>query len=114
MRQSLPFLKHILEEIDFLLAETKGLTYQDFIANEILKRACTRSLEIIGGAVNNVPKELKEKHGEVDWKKFSGMRDKIIHYYFGVNWDIVWSAIREKIPEHKGIIESIIREIESS
>ncbi len=112
MKQNLPFLKHILDEIDFLLKETKGLTYEDFISNELLKRGCTRSIEVIGEAVKNISKELKEKHKDVDWKKMAGMRDKIIHYYFGVNWDIVWDVIKKRIPELKPKIEKIIEETE--
>jgi uncharacterized protein with HEPN domain len=50
MRQDLPFLKHILDEINFLLKETRGLSYEEFISNELLKRACPRSIEIIGGS----------------------------------------------------------------
>jgi uncharacterized protein with HEPN domain len=52
--------------------------------------------------------EFNRKHKDVDWKKLSGMRDKIIHYYFGVNWDIVWAVIQDKIPELKEKIEIIL------
>jgi uncharacterized protein with HEPN domain len=113
MKQNLPFLKHILEEINFLLKETEGLSYENFCANEVLKRACVRSMEIIGEAAKNISDDLREKHKEVDWKKLAGMRDKIVHYYFGVNWDIVWAAIQEKIPELKSKIEAIIKQIEN-
>lgn len=112
MKQSLPFLKHILDEINFLLNETKVLTYDGFISNELLKRGCTRSIEIIGEAVKNISEDLKDKHKEIDWKKMAGMRDKIIHYYFGVNWDIVWDVIQKRIPELKPKIEAIINELE--
>lgn len=112
MKQNLPFLKHILDEINFLLKETKGLTYEDFISRELLKRGCTRSIEIIGEAAKNISEDVKEKYEDIDWKKMAGMRDKIIHYYFGVSWNIVWVVIQERIPELKPKIEKIIKEIE--
>jgi len=109
MKQNLPFLKHILDETIFLLNETKGLTYEDFTSNELLKRGCTRSLEVIGEAVKNLSTDFKERHKDIQWRKIAGMRDKVIHYYFGVNWDIVWATIQEKIPELKERIETIIK-----
>ncbi|HBR16503.1 MAG TPA: hypothetical protein DD725_02675 [Deltaproteobacteria bacterium] len=112
MKQNLPFLKHILDEINFLLKETKGLAYKDFASNELLKRGCTRSIEVIGEAVKNISNELKEKHKDIDWKKITGMRDKVIHYYFGVNWNIVWDVIQKRIPELKPKIEKIVEEME--
>ncbi|OIN96845.1 hypothetical protein AUJ66_05095 [Candidatus Desantisbacteria bacterium CG1_02_38_46] len=112
MKQNLPFLKHILDEIIFLLSETKRLTYEDFISNELLKRGCARSIEVIGEAVKNISNDLKNKHKEIEWRKMAGMRDKIIHYYFGVNWDIVWDVIQKIIPELKPKIETIINKLE--
>lgn len=114
MKQNLPFLKHILDETNFLLWETQGITWENFISNELLKRGCTRSIEIIGEAVKNLSSELKEEHKDIDWKKIAGMRDKIIHYYFGVNWNIVWTVIHDRIPELKQKIEIIIRKMEGS
>ena len=113
MKQNLPYLKHILDETEFLLNETRNLTYEDFVSNELLKRGCTRSLEIIGEAVKNISADLKERYDDVQWKKIAGMRDKIIHYYFGVNWDIVWATIQDRIYELKERIEKIINEIEN-
>ena len=114
MKRNLPFLKHILEEINFLLKETRGLDFDDFVSNELLKRSCTRSIEIIGEATKNLSPEIKEKYKDIDWKKMAGMRDKIIHYYFGVNWDIVWSVIQDNLPGLKVKIEKIIKDLEIS
>ena len=114
MKQNLPFLKHIRDESEFLLKETRGFTYEDFIANELLKRGCARSLEVIGEAVKNLSVDFKKRYKAVEWKKMAGMRDRIIHYYFGVNWDIVWATIQEKIPQLKEGIKKIIDEIEKN
>jgi len=112
MKDDKVFLRHILDEINFLLKETKNLEFNALMENDVLKRACARSLEIIGEAAKNLSDDLKEKHGDIDWKKVSGMRNKIIHYYFGVNWDIVWNVIKEKLPELKEKIENIFKELE--
>jgi uncharacterized protein with HEPN domain len=102
------FLKHILDEIKFLQKETKGLTFEQFMENDLLKKACTRSLEIIGEAVKNLSPDFRKRHRDIEWKKIAGMRDKIIHFYFGVNWDIVWDVIEKRIPKLKEQIEGII------
>jgi uncharacterized protein with HEPN domain len=108
MKHEEPFLKHILDEISFLLKETNGLRFEEFMQNEVLKRACSRSLEIIGEATKNLPADFKKKHKDVEWKKISGLRDKIIHYYFGVNWDILWDVIKKRLPDLKRQIENIL------
>lgn len=102
------FLKHILDEIKFLQKETKGLTFEQFMENDLLKKACTRSLEIIGEAVKNLSPDFRKRHRDIEWKKIAGMRDKIIHFYFGVNWDIVWDVIERRIPKLKEQIEGIV------
>jgi uncharacterized protein with HEPN domain len=101
MKHEEVFLKHILEEINFLAKETEGLKFEEFIQNEVLKRACSRSIEIIGEAVKNLSADFKKRHKEIEWKKVAGLRDKIIHYYFGVNWDIVWDVIKNRLPKLK-------------
>ena len=69
MKRNLPFLKHILDEINFLLNETSGFTYEKFISNELLKKGCTRSFEIIGEAVKNLSDEFKNKHNDMIGEK---------------------------------------------
>ena len=66
-----------------------------------------RNFEIIGEAVKNLPTDFKHRHPTVDWKHIAGLRDKLIHHYFGVNWDIVWSVVKEKMPEFKVQIETL-------
>lgn len=114
MKHDEVFLKHILDEINFLSKETKNLEFKNFMENEILKRACSRSLEIIGEAVKNISSDLKKEHKDIEWKKLSGLRDKIIHLYFGVNWDIVWDVIKEKTPMLKIQVKAILEEKKTS
>jgi uncharacterized protein with HEPN domain len=110
MKTDRAFLEHIREETIFLLKQTEGLQLRQLLEDEVLKRAFARSLEIIGEAVRNLSPGLKKRNAQIEWKKISGMRDKLIHYYFGVNWDIVWSVIKNKLPELKLVVESELKE----
>ena len=113
MKHNQVFLRHIFDEIMFLIKETEGITFEEFIKNEILKRACSRSLEIIGEAVKNLSPDFKKRYKEIEWKKIAGLRDKMIHSYFGVNWDIVWDVIKNQIPKLKEQVENILDRVES-
>jgi len=66
-----------------------------------------RNLEIIGEAAKNIPKEFRSKHGEIEWNKISGLRDILIHEYFGVDLDILWDIIQNKLPDLKRKISKI-------
>ena len=84
----------------------EGLTKEDFLKNDTLKRAVVRSLEIIGEATKKIPADFKVKWDMVRWKDMAGMRDRLIHDYIGVNYSIVWDVIKNKISElHKQILE---------
>lgn len=76
------YLRHILDEINFLMKATNDLNYNSFLESEIYTRAFPRSFEIIGEAVKNLPSDFRKKHDNIEWKKIAGMRDKIIHHYF--------------------------------
>jgi uncharacterized protein with HEPN domain len=77
--------------------------------DERLKRAFSRSLEIIGEASKLIPEEFKKKHPEVAWKMMARMRDRLIHHYFGVDYPMIWDTVKNDIPELKLQIESILR-----
>jgi uncharacterized protein with HEPN domain len=109
MKHNLPFLKHILDEANFLIDKTKGLTFEDYLKDEVLKRATTRSIEIIGEASKNLSDDFKNKHSDIKWKDIAGMRDKIIHFYFGIKWNVVWSVIQNEVQPLKLKIEEVIK-----
>lgn len=109
-RSSLDFLKHIIEEADYLMEESKTLDYEAFIEDRNLKRAFVRSLEIIGEASKNLDPSIREKYPDVNWRGMAGMRDILIHRYFGVEFEVVWDAIKNKIPQVKLDIIKILEE----
>jgi len=103
------YLRHILVEVDYLVGASVGLTIDDFKANETLRRAFVRSLEIIGEATKKVPDDFRAKHPTVEWKAMAGMRDRLIHDYFGVDYELVWDVVQTRIPKLRGQIMSILK-----
>ena len=103
------YLNHISDEIQYILSViTHEITRDIFLRDETLKRAVVRSLEIIGEATKNIPSDIKYKWGSIKWKYMAGMRDKLIHDYMGVNYNIVWDVVKNKIPELKEQIDIVI------
>jgi len=109
MKEPRPYIKHILQECNFLMEQSREITFEDFIKDPVLIRAFTRSLEIIGEAVKNLPTSFKEKYKEIPWKQIAGMRDKLVHEYFGVDYKLVWETVRVYVPELKRQIEEIMK-----
>lgn len=96
MKHNEIYLRHILDEVVFLLKTTENLDYDTFYENEIYTRAFSRSFEIIGEAVKNLSSDFRKTHSDIEWKKISGMRDKIIHQYFSVDYELLWDVIKNK------------------
>ena len=91
-------LQHIRDEVEYLLNNSKELSFEVFSNDQTLIRAYARSLEIIGEASKKIPSSFKKKHPEIEWKGMAGMRDKLIHDYFGIDLEIVWDVIQSKLP----------------
>ena len=109
----LEYLRHMLDEIEYLLAERKDLNKEQFLRDETLKRAFVRSIEVIGEASKKVPVELKSRYPRVNWKTIAGMRDPLVHDYFGVDYDIVWDVVESKMHSLRDDILEIIAQEEA-
>jgi len=103
------YLRHILDETEFILQKTSQLKKDNFLKDEVLKRAIVRSLEIIGEATKKLPDDMKSKYPQIAWRAIAGTRDKLIHDYFGIDYDIVWDIVLNEIHDLKRIVEKILR-----
>jgi len=102
------YLQHVLNEAAYLLRESEHLTPEDFVASETLQRAFVRSLEVIGEAAKNIPPAFRRAHPTIDWRGMAGMRDRLIHGYFGIDYEIVWDVVKNHIPELHRQIELLL------
>jgi len=107
-KEALVFIKHILESINRIESFIKGVSEESFMNNEEKQSAVVRQLEIIGEAVKNIPLSFRKKYHHTPWSKIAGMRDKLMHHYFGVNLKIVWKVVKDDIPGLKENIKEIL------
>jgi len=103
------FIKHISEECDYLILEYSQNSKDDFLNNKRLSKAICRSLEIIGEATLKIHPDIKSKYPLISWREMSDIRNRIIHHYFGIDYDIVWDTVKTDIPILKEAIEVILR-----
>jgi uncharacterized protein with HEPN domain len=106
----LEYLRHLWIDVDDLLRHSQGLSKTVFLQDETLQRAFVRSIEIIGEASKKLPDEFKQKYPQVEWRAMTGMRDRLIHGYFGVDYEIVWDVVTHKIPTLRIEIEKILQQ----
>lgn len=102
------FLKHILESIEWIEKDTKGMQKTDFLKNVPIQDAVVRRIEIIGEAIRNLPPDLKDENKDVSWQDIMDMRNKIIHEYFGVDLELVWEVVQKDVPELKDKVKEIL------
>lgn len=102
------FLRHILAESEYLTRTMAGVTRESFDRDETLQRAVVRSLEIIGEASKRIPDDLRTQAPDVEWRRMSGMRDRLVHDYFGVDLDLVWDVLQHKIPALRDQIARLV------
>jgi len=105
------YIEDIVDAIGKTINFVEGMTYDTFIRDEKTIFAVVRALEIIGEAVKNIPTETRKNYPEIPWRNMAGMRDKLIHEYFGVRLDLVWKTVKEEIPPLKPLFENILKEL---
>jgi len=101
------YLEDILNAISKIEKYVNNLDFNSFKENEMATDAVIRNLLIIGEAVKNISSVAKEKNKEIEWKKIAGLRDVLIHAYSGINFEILWDIIKNKIPELKTTIKKM-------
>ena len=106
----IPYLQHILDECLYIRSViTDDMVVEQFLMDETLKRAVTRSLSIIGEATKKIPADVKYAWQSISWRQMAGMRDRLVHDYMGVNYLIVWDVAKNIIPELTTQIEDVIK-----
>ena len=93
------FLSHIAEAVKRTISYTEKMTCEDFFEDTKTQDAVIRNIEIIGEATKNLSDEIRKRYPEIPWKGLAGIRDRLIHQYFGVNLDIVWNVVKEELPD---------------
>ena len=111
-RSSLEYFNHILKELTFIKKYSERCDLAQFLHDEVLKRAFARSLEIIGEASKAVPDEIRIRYPQIEWRAMAGMRDKLIHHYFGVDYELVWDIAKNQVDELIFQVKEIIAEIQ--
>ncbi|MFH1782961.1 MAG: DUF86 domain-containing protein [Candidatus Omnitrophota bacterium] len=107
MRDYKLYLDDILQAIEKIEKYTKGLDAVKLKAQDLIVDGVVRNLEIIGEAAKNIPQDLKKKHPDIEWRKIAGLRDILAHEYFGIDLEILWDIVKNKLPELKNKVSCL-------
>jgi uncharacterized protein with HEPN domain len=109
-RRDKDFLGDINEAMNLIGLYTKGLTYKKFLTDRKTRDAVVRNFEVIGEASKNISSDFKAMHSGVPWKTIAGLRDKLIHFYFGIDYEIVWSIAKKELPKLRNQVKEILKQ----
>jgi len=109
VKEDLVFLRHIMESINAIESHMRGITIDSFFESILIQDAVIRRIEIIGEATKNLSAEVRNKYPYIPWRSIAGMRDVLIHEYFGVDLKLVFDTATKKIPQLKEQIETVIK-----
>jgi uncharacterized protein with HEPN domain len=110
-RTYIDYVRDIVNEINRIENFIKNLSYDEFVKDEKTIYAVIRCFEVMGEAAKNIPKQIRDKYSILPWKRISGMRDKLIHEYFGVDYETLWQTIKKRIPEIKPSLGTILKDM---
>jgi uncharacterized protein with HEPN domain len=108
-REYRDYILDIVASIDDVASFIEGMTYREFTKDRKTSNAVIRSIEVIGEASKNIPKSVRDKDPSLPWKEMAGMRNKIIHEYFGVDNKIVWKTAKHSLPKLKRKVSALLK-----
>ncbi|MEW6686008.1 MAG: DUF86 domain-containing protein [Candidatus Edwardsbacteria bacterium] len=106
------FLRDIIESINRINNYIREMRYEEFLQDIKTQDAIVRNIQIIGEAIKNLSSDFRDKYKDIDWKNTARIRDKIVHHYFGIKWEVVWGVSNNNLPELKEKIEKILKELQ--
>ena len=110
-REYRDYIKDIIDAMNKAMKFVEGMDFDEFIHDEKTIFAVIRALEVSGEGVKNIPDEIRIKYPKIPWRDMAGMRDRLIHEYFGVKEEIVWNSVKEEIPVVKPLFEEILKRL---
>jgi len=113
MRDYRLYLKDIVEAMEDIENFVEGIELDEFKQDDKTSSAVIRKFEVIGEATKRIPEDIRHKYSQIPWKEMAGMRDKLIHFYFGIDYKLVWQTIKHRIPQIKPVIRQIMEDLGS-
>lgn len=114
MRDISLYLQDILDAMLAIEQFVEGISFDEFKTDDKTSSAVIRKFEIIGEAAKQIPEEIRNKYPLIPWKEMSGLRDRLIHFYFGIKYELVWYTIKDVIPQVKPAIQEILKSLKSN
>jgi uncharacterized protein with HEPN domain len=108
-RDYLLFLEDVRDSCEKVLRYTRGLTLEEWLTTDVVYDATMHNLEIIGEAIGHIPQEVRDRHREVEWQRIKAFRNVVAHHYFGIDENIVWDVVTNKVPVLSEQIQQVIR-----